>query len=641
MLNSVESLAVKTPVYATLVALVKDEPEFLPLLVARTKSEMERCATEGRWRALTLLARFVAALVDMRVLQPAAVDTVFDALLALAETAAPAHADALYTACLLLFWSETLASDAAFAPHAARVVAAATDADAAVPALASALAVLRDALSAAADTSAEEKAAAWRAQQAASSFLSLHPFAPFGAASSAATDATPPPADFGALVLHAGEGDRGSGASVRAHAAVLPLCAAAPVLAPFDAVLYADCAHAALAELLDDPALCARHLTSLVPVAPRAVAAFDAHLACTLLSVLVAPRDALTPRDARLLGALLSRALHGATPAPGLAPHMRTARTALLARLATLDPRAVVRLAAWTAADICETRDTAAPASCSFWAETVVPLLGGGGEGSEGEKGEKSSGGEGETTSISSPAAQLFVATLLRECCVRDVPRAFMNGADFPRVLAARCPPADGAWPAHLRSEPASQRLLSRLATACAPAELRALVGEGGGAARVADCVVRVCAMSYLNCVYVLNAHHATLAAAVGSAALLASVRRCCGRCPHLRALLLDKMTTAGLVALGDVVDAFLAPAPAPTSDDNSDGGDKNDGDDDEVPWDVLEMVVDKCVAVHSPAGAQAVARCREYAQRVAATDAYASALAASYAAHWELLLQH
>lgn len=618
-----EALPVKTPLYATLVALVKDEPGLVPLLVEDTKREMERCAAQGRHRALRLLARFVAALVDMRVLCAAAVDTVFDALLALAADAR-AHADALYAACLLLFWSDALATSPALPARAARVAAAATAADAAVPALAQALAVVRPA------AVSDDAGAAWRAQQAASSFLSLRPFAPFAAAAAASENAAAAaPADFGALVLRA-ERAGAAADSVRAHAGVPALCADAPALAPFDAVLYADCAHGTLAELLDDPAVCARHVAALVPLAPHAVAAFDAHLACTLLGALVAAPAAPTQRAARLLGAVLSRVLHGAAAGP--AQRLHAARTALLARLDTLDPHAVVRLAAWTATDLCEARttDTAGWNWNWNWAETVVPLLG------------SEEGKEGGT-----PAGRLFVAALLRECCALDVPRAFAAAPGFPRVLAARCPPADGVWPAHLRTVPASQRLLSKLATTCAPAELRALAAACT-AERVADCVVRVCAMSYLNCVHVLNVQHATIAAAAGSAALAASVRRCCGRSPALRRLLLDKMTTAGLVTLADAVDVFLAPQPPRSSDEGDEMTDQKEEQEEEqkeeqeedVPWDVLDMVVEKCVVVHSPAGAQAVARCREYAERVAPTDAFAGAVAASYAAHWELLLQ-
>ena len=658
---SVESLAVKTPLYATLVALVKDETDFVSLLVEQTKREMARCVTEGCWRALKLLTRFVAALVDARVLRPAAFTTLLDAFLALAAAETRAHADALYTACLLLFWSTE--ASASFRTHATRVLAAATDADAAIPALAAALAVLRDALAATGSEEDNSSSGVWRTQQSESSFLSLRPFAPFAAAAGEAT------VDFGELVLPAQEATvegtktqlciQGLGDTVRAHVAVLPLCEDAPVLGPLDAVLYADSAHDVLATLLDDPPVCARHLAVFVPVAPRALAAFDAHLACVLLSVLVATPDALTRRDARLLAGVLARILRGAG-GPGLAALVRAARTACLARIDTLDPRAVARLAACTAVDICDTRD---PAGWNAWNETLDVLhLNGGGDKNNQEETPKEETPKEETlqeetpkeetpkeeTPKVSPATQLFIKELLLECCTLDEARAFVGAPGFPRTLTARCPATDGTWPAHLRTEPASQRLLSRLATTCAPAELEALAAAGGGPARVADCVVRVCAMSYLNCVHLLNVHRATLAAAAGSTALLASVRRCCARAPLLRFLLLDKMTTADLITLPDVINAFL---PDSESKDKDDGDDKMTEDEtskeeekeeateEEVPWDVLDMVVEKCVAVHSPAGAHAVARCREYAQRIAATDAYAGSVAASYAAHWELLL--
>ena len=599
-LSSVQGIAVKVPLYAALVALAKDNDDLMRSVLEETKRAMAQRAHEGCWRELKLLARFVAELAAVHAVEADAADTLVGALLALSKEGESVRTDALYVAAMTLLWAAHTQNTKATKALAKEVLAAAA---AGTEQEQEPCEALQQALQLVAQMRSK---GTYKAMVDASSFFVLRPYSAFAKTASAKTHS------MGTLELHTDSAQPAKlQSSVTACVYTKPSlpppeaeASAAPALSELDRLFYADSIHDTVAQFLDNTALCARYLTAFVPVEAHYLDAYNTHLARTLVAMLVSAPSApsMTEPDARLLCLLLSKLQHDI---PQLAAPLKAACDDALAHLDELDPLGAERLARWLATEL------DAGSTGREWALLVAAQH--------------------------TDARDHFVGELLRHYHSLDPHQASVRVPKEVAELAGEkhrlwdAPEGLCAWPRHLAEDLRSQQLVTRLGERAEHEELQELARQQEQEPqRVADCVVKACAASYLHCVGVLNMHHAFVAS-VGSEALLASVWRCCARNRTLLFLLLDKMTTTGAVLLEHVVARLAAEA------EEAEG-------EHEFPWEVLDMVVAKCAAAHGSSaretGRRAVAEALARAERdEAAGRAFAAKLARSRACHWEHLL--
>jgi len=297
-----------------------------------------------------------------------------------------------------------------------------------------------------------------------------------------------------------------------------------------------------------------------------------------------------------------------------------------------VNPSGIVRLANWIGTDL-----DASKYEGWSWEETIVPLI---------------------NPDDHHPNSQkLFVDSLIARCCALDSKRSFASKPDFPKVITDNVlnviPETLNEWPEHIVKDETSQKLLSKLVTVCPVSDMNSFIKEIEKESGLdhdafmhifADCVVKICSMSYLHCVGILNQQYENIAE-IRSEVLLESVWKCCGKNTPVLSLMIDKMTTSGLVTLADVVNLLLVNGSG-SGDDDDDSEMKSDETETKyrcIPWEVLDMVVEKCVVLHSTESldivCRAVSSTNEYSKRIQGEHPFDARLATSYCIHWQQLI--
>jgi len=615
LLQCVEGIAVKSSLYGSLVFLLKEDTELMTKLIETIKTEMNNCIGSGRFRQLKLLCRFVVELIKSNCIKSSALMIILNALDSL-RACDNICEDITYVICMTILWAFNIGKSRSLEEFSTKFLKDIDEKDSGKQhcvAVANALQTIRGLC----------QSNSWRKTGLNSSYFVLHPSTALKKGSERSTT------DFGSLDLHPPEGGATLGFEHSCRSFVVPkqLCGTGSVVTAFtafDCTVYTDSLNDTICEFLDNGSLCVKYLTSFIPVEAHYLQAYNAHLINTLFSMMISEETPFTAPDMRLLYDVISKLLH--TPSSFYQPLIIEARTFCLKNLETMNPRGIVRLANWIAMelDLTQYKDW-------NWEETIVPLV--------------------NVEDHNLNAQKLFVDSLLARCCALDSKLSFCSKPDFPTVVKEIAKNIGSEllnkWPDHISNESSSQKLLSRLVTVCPAGDMNTLVKDVEKESgvehevfmrRFADCIVKVCSMSYLHCVGVLNQQYENISE-INSKTLSESLWRCCGNNTPVFNLILDKMTTAGLISFADAVEIIFT----------DDGVDDEMKTDDSVrkvrcvPWEALDLAIEKCAMVESSNRLDvikhAVSSAAEYAKRAESQNPFYASLAASYSIHWQHFL--